>query len=436
MNTDTLKKFTEEAKEVFLKSLETKETQNIISATKDDGQDNGTFKVIMSSGNVDRQGEIVKADGWDTTNFMKNPVVLWAHDYSALPIGIITRTYVEGNNLCGEGKFASGEANPFAQQVRKLYDMGIVRAVSVGFIPTAYDRATSTSLKQELLELSFVPVPANADAIRLSYDFTKTLGLDTAMLSMKGITIKTDEVTETVEIQKPAETVVEEPKKEEVVVENVENSETVNTTEVVETAKTEEETQEKGAVADELNENEIQEAKYNNLDEFFEVIWAFVDVYMDPAVPVDQFETLVAELITLLQTPANLNDDATQMSIAKMFVANKKSGKLKAGRSISAKNAEKIKSAMAELEKGMECHKNVAASLTEFLQGDGSDGDAETTEEKTVVAEVTVPVVKETLDVLHDSRKILVIAKDVIEEGISRYNSRIVSVNKEKRANK
>lgn len=432
MNTDTLKKFTEEAKEVFLKSLETKETQNIISATKDDGQDNGTFKVIMSSGNVDRQGEIVKADGWDTTNFMKNPVVLWAHDYSALPIGIITRTYVEGNNLCGEGKFASGEANPFAQQVRKLYDMGIVRAVSVGFIPTAYDRATSTSLKQELLELSFVPVPANADAIRLSYDFTKTLGLDTVMLSMKGITIKTDEVTETVETTTTTETVVEEPKKEEVTTEIVDNSETATTTE---TTTTTEQPAEKGAVADELAESEMNEAKYANLDEFFEIIWAFVDVYMDPAVSVDQFATLVAELITLLQTPANLNDDATQMSIAKMFVANKKSGKLKAGRSISAKNAELIKSAIAELEKGMTCHANVSASLTEFLKGNGSDGDAETTEEKTVVTETAVPVVKETLDVLHDSRKILVIAKDVIEEGISRYNSRIVSVNKEKRAN-
>jgi len=428
MNTETFKKFTEEARNVFLEALSQKETQNVISSIKENEDDCGTFEVVVSDESVDRQGEIVKVDGWDLKNYMNNPVVLWAHDYSLPPIGVVTECFVRGKQLIAKGKFAPASANPFAQQIRKLYDLKFQNTVSAGFIPTAYDRATSTSVKQELLEISFVPVPANANALRLNAMTISQFGINTEMLATKGIVIKTEEETTEEKKTETTETTTEDVKTEEEKPVVVENSDTV----------VEPKPEEKGMVTDELNENEIQEAKYNNLDEFFEIIWAFVDVYMDPATPVDQFETLVAEVIGLLQTPSNLNDDEVvkTLAIAKMFVANKNSGKLKAGRSISARNAEVIKSAIAELEKGMECHKNVSASLTEFLKGNGSDGDAEDTEEKTVSAKTEAPVVKETLDVLHDSRKVLVIAKDAIEEGISRYNSRIVAVEKEKRSKK
>lgn len=191
------------------------------------------------------------------------------------------------------------DANPFAQQVRKLYDMGIINTVSVGFISTQYDRATSTSVKQQLLELSFVPVPANQDAVRLNPKIMSTLGLNKELLVAKGITLKTGDEETT-------------PVMEEVV-------------EVVETPA--EVIAEKGGVADELAEDEMNEAKYSKLDEFFEAIWAFVDVYMDPETGIDQFDTLVAELVGILQDPNTYTDDEMAKSIVKSIFANRKSGK-------------------------------------------------------------------------------------------------------------
>lgn len=41
-----------------------------------------TFKVIASTEDMDRDGEIIKADGWDYTNFLKNPVIIANHTYN------------------------------------------------------------------------------------------------------------------------------------------------------------------------------------------------------------------------------------------------------------------------------------------------------------------------------------------------------------------
>ena len=58
MNNDTLKKFTQDAKDAFVATLNQKEMQDAISTMKDSGDDNGTFRVIMSTETVDRQGEL------------------------------------------------------------------------------------------------------------------------------------------------------------------------------------------------------------------------------------------------------------------------------------------------------------------------------------------------------------------------------------------
>jgi hypothetical protein len=40
-------------------------------------EENGTFKVIASDETVDRAGEVIKVDGWDFKNYMKNPIMLF-----------------------------------------------------------------------------------------------------------------------------------------------------------------------------------------------------------------------------------------------------------------------------------------------------------------------------------------------------------------------
>lgn len=174
-------------------------------------EDNGTFDVIISTDTVDRSGEIVKQDGWDFTNYKRNPVVLWGHDYYSLPIGVCTNISVEGNKTRAQGVFLSADINPFAQQVRKLYEfgtkngMGVGCTTSVGFIPKDFDTTNQKIItKQELLEFSFVPIPAQADvgnakdlrefgygmdAIPLTIEAAEEIGLDIFAMRSKGMTI-------------------------------------------------------------------------------------------------------------------------------------------------------------------------------------------------------------------------------------------------------
>ena len=181
--------FTQEAKAKFTATFATKEFASFIQKTKA-SNDSGTFKVIISTQAMDRQGESVDQNLWDLTNYLNNPVVLWAHDYNSLPIGVATsiekQTVAGETVLVAEGKFAPADANPFAQQVRSLYDAGIVRATSVGFIPNSMRMDGKSEQGHELLEFSFVPVPANPQALSLSQ--AKKLGLNLELLATKGIT--------------------------------------------------------------------------------------------------------------------------------------------------------------------------------------------------------------------------------------------------------
>lgn len=195
MKNDALIKMTEEARKSFTDAMTTEAIKSLISSTKDASDaDSGTFSVVASTADRDRQNEVVKQDGWDLSFYRLNPVILWAHDYGSLPIGACTSIEVVNGKLVASGKFAPAAANPVAQQIRMLYDLGMVKTVSVGFIPTEYDtNDRDVVTKAQLLEISFCPVPANPYA--LSQRQVKELGLDITMLKTKGFdfNIKTAE---------------------------------------------------------------------------------------------------------------------------------------------------------------------------------------------------------------------------------------------------
>ena len=132
-------------------------------------KEKGTFQVLISTADVDRDGEVIDVNGWDFTNFLKNPVILWAHNYSDLPIGVAEKIAMTEQGPVLNGRFASKEANPKAENVRLLYEEGIQKAVSVGFIPKERDPEDETRITlAELLEVSFVPVPANPNSLALA----------------------------------------------------------------------------------------------------------------------------------------------------------------------------------------------------------------------------------------------------------------------------
>jgi HK97 family phage prohead protease len=127
---------------------------------------------VLSDDSVDRVGDTLAVDGWDIASFRKNPVVLWAHDSSSPPIGKMWNIRANGGRLLGDVEFAPPETYEFADQIFRLVRDGFIRAGSVGFIALDYsfsnddDRPFGIDYKrQELLEFSIVPIPANAHAL-------------------------------------------------------------------------------------------------------------------------------------------------------------------------------------------------------------------------------------------------------------------------------
>jgi len=144
-----------------------------------------TERFCFSDGSVDRMGDTIDPNGWDTVDFLNNPVALWAHDSSAPPIGGASNLAVEAGRLMGDIEFASADVYPFADTIYRLVRGKFLRAVSVGFIPLEYsfvedkDRPWGIDFKrQSLLEISICPVPANPNALQEA----RAKGIDTRPL--------------------------------------------------------------------------------------------------------------------------------------------------------------------------------------------------------------------------------------------------------------
>ena len=133
-----------------------------------------TLRFCFSDGSVDRMNDTIAASGWDLTDFLANPVALWAHDSSAPPIGGARNVGVEGDRLLGDIEFAPPETYAFADTIYRLVLGKFLRAVSVGFLPSRYafvendpERGFGIDfLEQSLLEISVCPVPANPNALQ------------------------------------------------------------------------------------------------------------------------------------------------------------------------------------------------------------------------------------------------------------------------------
>jgi HK97 family phage prohead protease len=132
---------------------------------------------IASTERVDRYGDIIRVNGWQTKEYMKNPVVLWSHKSTDLPIGKTVNLTTETNPqpaLVQTVQFADAATYAFADTVYNLYRNGFLKSVSVGFRPLVPptpimdpdgDFSGYEFNGTELLELSCVPLPANPDAV-------------------------------------------------------------------------------------------------------------------------------------------------------------------------------------------------------------------------------------------------------------------------------
>ena len=250
-------------------------------ATASATDESGTFEVIISTEDVDRHGDVVRVDGWDTTNYMNNPVVLCNHEWWDLPVGMCTELRVEGKKLIAKGKFAPADANPKAQMVRKLYDLGMMRATSVGFIPVTIEEGNIIT-QAELLEFSFVTVPANPNALSIATE----KGMDIARMKTLGLIVEAkEEGGEAQTGETPTET-VETP--------------VVAPEQATDDATPAPETKSAETVQEVVDQREAREMKWENFEKVDEIISAFWSVYFNDETPVEDFDRLLSETVSLL----------------------------------------------------------------------------------------------------------------------------------------
>jgi hypothetical protein len=173
---EALKQFSEQLALDLKGKFSSEKTAEFIKNVKASGDDR-TFEVVMSTSDEDRQGDALDQSKWDLKYFEMNPVVLWAHDYSSFPIGVVEDIRIEGDQAIATGKFAPVGVNPEADMACALYQEKILKTVSPGYIQN--DDGT-----RELLEMSFCPVPAGRYALSLRQ--VGRLGVSTRDLVTKG----------------------------------------------------------------------------------------------------------------------------------------------------------------------------------------------------------------------------------------------------------
>jgi len=159
--------------------------QNIFKSTvmeiKSSDEEKREVVAIASSEKIDRDGDIVRVDGINIKEYKKNPVVMFAHDHSSLPIAKATRIWKEDKNLMVKMQFTTPEENSMGDTVYKLIKGDYLKSLSIGFKPS-WDTAVRNEKvggwdfkDSDLYEISIVPIPANAAAVVQSKGITKAL---------------------------------------------------------------------------------------------------------------------------------------------------------------------------------------------------------------------------------------------------------------------
>lgn len=136
--------------------------------------DDLTFEAVITTGALDRDGQIVLPTGVDVSGYMRNPVVMYAHDYTQLPVARALGIRPEGDALVAKFQFPAEGTYDFADTVRRMWGAGFLNATSIGFVPKQWSEDRMRIEQAELLEFSIVPVPANQEALRRALDVVNT----------------------------------------------------------------------------------------------------------------------------------------------------------------------------------------------------------------------------------------------------------------------
>lgn len=149
-----------------------------------------TVEHVASDESADRMGDIIRVKGWELGPFKANPLLLRYHDNNKPPLGLVLNAS-KGKKDDGDPALitlsqfhADDKQDDEGRVLARLVLDGDLPAVSVGFMPLATMRPETGEEREkmglgpygvvyeraQLLELSIVTVPANANALMRKLD--------------------------------------------------------------------------------------------------------------------------------------------------------------------------------------------------------------------------------------------------------------------------
>lgn len=133
---------------------------------------------LVSDETVNTYGFRILTDGIDTARFEKNPIMLYMHE-NPIIIGRWENLVKKDGKLFADAVF--DEEDPKAKEIMGKVDRGFLKATSLGvfFEPSSRlkDDKGDFIEKCELIEISIVSIPSNANAVKMYNDNFETVQL-------------------------------------------------------------------------------------------------------------------------------------------------------------------------------------------------------------------------------------------------------------------
>lgn len=157
--------------------------ESTIDPTYDlEGSTDRTIPYLFCTEKVARDGHTVSVQGFDLTGFNANPVFLWAHDSDEPPIGRVVNLERQNGVMRGSVEYMDADLSPFADMIFRMVKKRFINATSISWLPLEWKFSTDRTrqggidfIKEDLLEISQVPVPAQATALATA----RAAGIDT-----------------------------------------------------------------------------------------------------------------------------------------------------------------------------------------------------------------------------------------------------------------
>lgn len=159
------------------------------SEIRSKNEETRTVTFVASDGSRDSAHTVLNQEGWDLKRFNKNPIIGYNHmvygAWKPEDVDFVIgkgRAYVEDGKLLVDITFEPADVNELAEKVYRKILFGSLNAVSVGFLPIGKghwgdgeEAARETNetyyyAGQQLLEISVVNIPANANATKKGED--------------------------------------------------------------------------------------------------------------------------------------------------------------------------------------------------------------------------------------------------------------------------